>query len=146
MEELFVSTSAEETQGIAQRLVLEMEEGTTLCLYGELAAGKTTFAQGIALALGISRLTSPTFIIMREYPVTDHPTIKRLYHLDLYRIDHPEEIKSFDLKEITGDRSNLVLIEWPERIKDILPSKRQDIYFKETDDNEREITIKKINQ
>ena len=125
---------------------MELEEGTTLCLYGELAAGKTTFAQGIARELGISRLTSPTFIIMREYPVTSHPVIKRLYHLDLYRIDHPEEIKAFDLEEITSDRTNLVLIEWPERIKEILPHKRHDIYFKETDDNEREIIIKRINQ
>jgi len=118
-----------------------MEEGTTLCLYGELAAGKTTFAQGIALALGITRLTSPTFIIMREYPVTSHPQIKRLYHLDLYRIDNSEDIKAFDLDEIIGDKTNLVLIEWPERVKEILPPKRLDIHFKKSDDNEREIKI-----
>src|SRR3989339_322094 len=135
MEELFISTSISETQGIAQRLVLEMVEGTTLCLYGELASGKTTFAQGAAHALGIKRLTSPTFIIMREYPVDSHPVIKKLYHLDLYRIDNPGEVRSFDLDEITSDKSNLVLIEWPERIETILPPKRIEIHFKTTDDN-----------
>lgn len=141
MEELLVSSSVTETQGIAQRLVMELDEGATFCLYGPLASGKTTFSQGIAMALGIKRLTSPTFIIMREYPVTAHPFIKRLYHLDLYRIDDPDEIRSFDLQEITSDRSNLVLIEWPEKISSILPDKRTDIFFKETDDNEREILI-----
>jgi tRNA threonylcarbamoyladenosine biosynthesis protein TsaE len=141
MEELFVSTSVKETQGIAARLVMEMEEGTTLCLYGDLASGKTTFTQGLALPLGINRLTSPTFIVMREYPVSSHPVIKRLYHLDLYRIDSPEEIRAFDLEEITSDKSNLVVIEWSERISSILPSKRLEIHLKETDDNEREIKI-----
>jgi len=140
MEVLFVSTSDQETREIAKKILLDLEEGTVICLYGDLAAGKTTFSQGIAAALGINRLTSPTFIIMREYP-TNNEVISRLYHLDLYRIDNPEEIKAFDLDEIIQDKKNLIIIEWPERIENILPSKRIDVHFKITDDNEREITI-----
>jgi len=145
MEVLFVSTSDQETREIAKKILLDLEEGTVICLYGDLAAGKTTFSQGIAAALGISRLTSPTFIIMREYP-TNSELISRLYHLDLYRVDSPEEIRAFDLEEIIQDKKNLVIIEWPERIESILPSKRIDIHFKITDDNEREITIYKRGQ
>ena len=141
MEELFVSNSFEETQEIASKLLSKIEEGTTICLYGNLAAGKTTFTQGIARALGIPRIVSPTFIIMRQYPVTTHPVIKTLYHLDLYRLNTVEEIKAFDIEEIWSDSSNLLVIEWPEKFQDILPKKRFDIFLKATDDNEREIKI-----
>ncbi len=141
MEQLFVSSSSEETQAIATTLISNQEKGTTICLYGHLAAGKTTFTQGLASYLGISRLVSPTFIIMREYPVTTHPVIKRLYHLDLYRLNSVEEIKAFDVEEIWSDPSNLLVIEWPEKFVDILPKSRIDIHFKATADTQREIKI-----
>ncbi|KKT69121.1 MAG: hypothetical protein UW64_C0004G0043 [Microgenomates group bacterium GW2011_GWC1_44_37] len=115
MEQLFVSSSTEETQEIAGRLASGLEKGTTLCLYGSLAAGKTTFTQGLAYFFGISRLVSPTFIIMRQYPVNSHPVIKTLYHLDLYRLNSIEEIKAFDVEEIWSDPTNLLVIEWPEK-------------------------------
>ncbi len=141
MEQLFVSSSTEETQDIASTLISELEKGTTICLYGNLAAGKTTFTQGIAYSLGISRLVSPTFIIMREYPVTSHPVIKRLYHMDLYRLNSIDEIKAFDADEIWSDPSNLLVIEWPEKFTDVLPKNRIDIHFKATSENERQIQI-----
>lgn len=141
MEQLFVSSSFEETQEIAAKLVSRIASGTTFCLYGNLAAGKTTFTQGIAKALGIPRVVSPTFIIMRQYPVVGHDTIKTFYHLDLYRLNSVEEIKSFDIDEIWSDPSNLLVIEWPEKFVDILPKKRIDVFLKATDDNEREIKI-----
>jgi tRNA threonylcarbamoyladenosine biosynthesis protein TsaE len=141
MEQLFVSSSSEETQEIAVRLASKLEKGTTVCLYGSLAAGKTTFTQGIASFLGILRLVSPTFIIMRQYPVNSHPVIKTFFHLDLYRLDSVEDIKAFDVEEIWSDPDNLLVIEWPEKFTDILPAKRVDIFFKATADNEREIKI-----
>lgn len=143
MEQLFVSTSSEETQAIAKDLVSQLDAGTTICLYGSLAAGKTTFTQGLASDLGVSRLVSPTFIIMREYPVNTHSVIKRLYHLDLYRLNSVEEIKAFDVEEIWADPSNLLVIEWPEKFIDILPKNRIDIHFKATSENQREIKIVK---
>lgn len=141
MEQLFVSESSEDTQEIARRLALKLEKGTTFCLYGPLAAGKTTFTQGIASIFGISRLVSPTFLIMREYPVENHHTIKRFYHLDLYRLNSVEEIKVFDVEEIWSDPSNLLVIEWPEKFVDILPKPRTDLHFKATAENQREIKI-----
>jgi tRNA threonylcarbamoyladenosine biosynthesis protein TsaE len=141
MEQLFVTSSREETQALAQKLAAKLEKGTTICLYGNLAAGKTTFSQGIASFLGIERVVSPTFIIMREYPVKNHSMINNFYHLDLYRLNSVEEIKAFDVEEIWSDPANLLIIEWPEKFVDILPKKRTDIFFKATDDNEREIKI-----
>lgn len=141
MEQLFVTQSREETQEIARKVASGLSEGTTICLYGDLAAGKTTFTQGIAGFFGINRLVSPTFIIMREYPIEGKSVIKRLYHVDLYRLNTIDEIHAFDIDEIWSDKSNLVIIEWPEKFVDILPTNRIDIYFHATDDNEREIKI-----
>ena len=141
MEQLFVTSSARETQAIALNLAFGLEKGTTICLYGALAAGKTTFTQGLASFFDIPRLVSPTFIIMREYPITNHPIIKSLYHLDLYRLGSISEIKAFDVEEIWHDPANLLVIEWPEKFMEILPKKRIDIFFKATAENQREIKI-----
>ncbi|HSV95055.1 MAG TPA: tRNA (adenosine(37)-N6)-threonylcarbamoyltransferase complex ATPase subunit type 1 TsaE [Spirochaetia bacterium] len=141
MEDTFISTSYEETRQIAQKFVEKLEKGTTICLYGELAAGKTTFSQGIGKAFGIQRLVSPTFLIMRQYPVTNHPVIKTLYHLDLYRLNSIEDIKAFDVEEIWSSPENLLVIEWPEKFQENLPKKRYDIFFKANGENEREIKI-----
>jgi tRNA threonylcarbamoyl adenosine modification protein YjeE len=141
MEDPYISTSYEETREIAQKFAEHLERGTTICLYGELAAGKTTFTQGIGEALGIKRLVSPTFLIMRQYPVTAHPVIKTLYHLDLYRLNSIEDIRAFDVEEIWSSPENLLVIEWPEKFADNLPKERFDIFFKANGDNERSINI-----
>ncbi|NCP46772.1 tRNA (adenosine(37)-N6)-threonylcarbamoyltransferase complex ATPase subunit type 1 TsaE [Candidatus Collierbacteria bacterium CG1_02_44_10] len=141
MEQLFVSSSTEETQEIAAHLASGLDKGATICLYGDLAAGKTTFTQGFASFFKIPRLVSPTFIIMREYPITSHPVIKTLYHLDLYRLNSVQEIKAFDVEEIWTDPTNLLIIEWPDKFVDILPQKRVDVFFHATSENEREIKI-----
>ena len=145
MEETFISTSDQETQEIAQTLASKLKQGTTICLWGDLAAGKTTFAQGLAKYFGINRLTSPTFIIMREYPIKNNEVIKTIHHLDLYRLESKEDIKAFDIDEITADPSNLAIMEWPEKLGDYIPKKRIDVFLKATDDNEREIKMLKHN-
>ncbi len=138
-----ISTSAEETKAIGATFVTSLEKGGVVCLEGDLAAGKTTFSQGIAEALGIHRLTSPTFLIMKEYEITNHPQIHKLFHLDLYRLTSPEDIKSFDLEEIIANPHNLVLVEWSDRIKSILPEKRFRVDFKYIDEDKREIYIER---
>jgi tRNA threonylcarbamoyladenosine biosynthesis protein TsaE len=142
MEKVLISTSPEDTKQIAEDFVGKLESGTVVCLSGALAAGKTTFSQYIGKFLGIDRMTSPTFVIMRQYPVTKHPKIKTLYHLDLYRLESPEEIKAFNLEEIWSDPTNLLLIEWPEKFLELLPKDRFDISLKSTGPFQREITIR----
>lgn len=141
MEKTYVSSSIEDTKEIASKLLDDLQDRSIICLYGNLAAGKTTFSQGIGESLGIKRIVSPTFMIMRQYKVDSHPIIKQLYHLDLYRLNSPEEVKAFDLDEIMQDKTNLVIIEWPEKFVDILPKKRCDIFFKENSPTERELRI-----
>ena len=141
MESSYLSSSYLETQKIAAELARDLKSGTTICLYGDLASGKTTFTQGLGHHFGLGRLVSPTFIIMRQYAITGHPVIKTLFHLDLYRLESLEDIKAFDLNEIWSDPENLLVIEWPEKLGDLLPSKRLDIFFSLKSEDQREIKI-----
>ncbi len=143
MEEVFLTSSDRETKELAKKTIDSLTSGTVIALTGPMAAGKTTFTQGVGEVLGISRVVSPTYLIMREYSIEGHKFLKRLFHLDLYRISSVEEIRSFDLDEIWNQPENLVLIEWPEIEKSVLPKKRIDITIKSTGSDQREITIGK---
>jgi len=88
-----------------------------LALQGDLGTGKTTFVQGFARGLGIKRKpNSPTFVIMRRYPVSRAP-FKNLYHLDLYRIKKSDVLEVLGLEEIVNDSKNIMLMEWPQNIR-----------------------------
>jgi tRNA threonylcarbamoyladenosine biosynthesis protein TsaE len=92
-----------------------------LALSGDLGSGKTTFAQYFLRALGVNkRITSPSFTLMKNYGLKIK-NYKKAYHLDCYRISRPKDFKAFDLRDIFKNPENIVLIEWPERIKNILP-------------------------
>ncbi len=94
---------------------------TVIALSGELGAGKTTFTQGIAVALGIHEaVTSPTFVIEKVYELENQP-FKRLMHIDAYRLKDAHELEVLGWKEVILDPSNLVIVEWPERVADIIP-------------------------
>ncbi len=94
-------------------------------LTGELGSGKTTFVQGFLRGLGIKkRSVSPTFIIMRRSPVVNRKLkIENLYHIDAYRIKKARELAALEFNKILADPRNIVLIEWAENIKKILPKK-----------------------
>lgn len=98
-------------------------------LVGDLGAGKTTFVQGFAKALGIKRhLPSPTFLIFRSYTLLAEP-FRSLYHVDAYRLKDPTELDVLDFSDILKDRHNIVIIEWADRIKKILPPDTTWLYF-----------------
>jgi tRNA threonylcarbamoyladenosine biosynthesis protein TsaE len=103
-----------------------------------LGSGKTTFVQGLAEGLGIKqRIISPTFIIMRSYESGS----KNFYHVDLYRIESEQDVEGLGLLEFMNDPQNIVVIEWPEKIKNLLPSMRIDIIFNYIDEERREIVF-----
>lgn len=136
--------SAEETKKFAAEFAEKLKGGEILCLYGELGSGKTTFVQGLAKGLGIKkRILSPTFILMRSYLI-DSQTTNQFHHVDLYRIDKPRDVEMLGLQEIFNNPQDIVAIEWAERIKGILPSKRIDIYFEHIDENTRRIRIQPL--
>ena len=130
--------SPEGTQRLAKKIAKDVKKGGIICLYGDLGSGKTVFVQGLAKALGLKRtLTSPTFVTMKNYG--------NFYHLDLYRVNHQNEIKGLDLIELFSEPENIISIEWAEKIKDTLPKNRFDIYFDVIDENTRKIFIFKRN-
>lgn len=127
-----VTRSAKETKKVAKILAEEASgyRGSSafiIAMEGELGAGKTTFAQGFAAALGVTnRVQSPTFVLMKIYELRQATRNKRhgfkhLVHIDCYRIAHPKELVHLGLKDILKDRDAIVLIEWADRIKKILP-------------------------
>ncbi len=119
-----------ETIEIAQNFESEKFPNMIICLDGELGSGKTVFTKGIANALGIQEtITSPTFTIIKEYE-GELP----LYHMDVYRLDGNTD--GVDIEEYFT-KGGVVVIEWAETIKDILPEERLDIKFKVLDENRR---------
>lgn len=110
------TNSAKETVLAGDRMGRILKKGDLVCLTGDLGTGKTAFTSGIAAALGIEGyITSPTFTIVNEY-AGKIP----LYHFDMYRINDPEEVYEIGFDEyLNGD--GIVVIEWAETIKDVLP-------------------------
>ena len=95
---------------------------TVLALSGELGAGKTTFVQLLGKQLGVSEhITSPTFVVMKQYPVAGHDWVRTLVHVDAYRIEDIDEIRVLRLAEILSKPETILCIEWPERIKSCVP-------------------------
>lgn len=116
------------------------ERPKIVCLYGELGSGKTTFVQGFARGLGITtRLLSPTFIIVRRYKL---PEENFFYHIDLYRTSSTADLEQLGLSEIFLDPAAYVVIEWAEKLGELLPKDRRDIYFTTLDDERHTIIIK----
>lgn len=120
-----------DTIELAQNIESEKFPNMVICLDGELGSGKTVFAKGIAQALGISEtITSPTYTIIKEYNSGELP----FYHMDVYRLDGNTD--GVGIEEYFS-KGGIVVIEWADTIKDILPKERLDIKFKVLDENKR---------
>lgn len=114
----FVSRSPEQTRRIGMRLGSLLQAGDVICLQGNLGAGKTTFTQGIAQGWGsLDSVSSPTFIIVNQYRRADGNSI---FHLDTYRLDSTGEAEQLDLDSYLNEGA--LIIEWPERLGNLIPS------------------------
>jgi len=133
--------SGKEMQKIGMILAKEIlfeknRKALVIGLEGDLGSGKTTFVQGLAKGLGIKdKVTSPTFVIMKEYDF--------LYHIDCYRIKS-KDLLELDFKEIINQTNNIIVIEWAERVKKILPKNTIWMKFEYIDENKRKITYEKL--
>lgn len=111
-------------EAYAATLVTTLARGTsayTLALSGELGAGKTTFVKALAKALGVSEhITSPTFVILKTYPL-EGQVFDRLIHIDAYRLKSADELRVLGWGALLQDPSNIVCIEWPERVEALMP-------------------------
>lgn len=122
MTERLSHTDAE-TKAIANELAAQCQAGDIITLTGDLGAGKTTFTKGVAEYLGITKeIVSPTFTIMNVYETT-HPTIKRLVHIDTYRLKSLTELLGIGIEDFVGAPDTLSVIEWPELAAQFLENK-----------------------
>lgn len=115
----YISHNLTETKAVAQDI---LTSGSRIIgLSGDLGAGKTALAKCIAELLGVDdTVTSPTFVIMKSYDIM-HDFYKKLIHIDAYRLTSGKELESLKFKDTVNNPENLILIEWPECVKDALP-------------------------
>ena len=128
-------------QKLASDFAKTLIGGEVITLSGDLGFGKTTFIQGLAKGLGITRrIISPTFILSRSYSLFDK---KIFYHIDLYRLQEGDAGEILGLHEILHKPDTILAIEWPERLGSHMPKKRIKIIFTYVDDTTRQITIQR---
>ena len=155
-----ITKSASQTQKLGEKIGRDLKPPVVIALYGDLGSGKTTFIQGLAKGLGIKkRITSPTFVFIRQYEIslprspfghlgggeatTSTPArCDVFYHVDLYRIEKKDKVQNLGLEEIFSESQAVVAIEWAEKIKEILPKKRINLWFKYLNQNERKIIVR----
>jgi tRNA threonylcarbamoyladenosine biosynthesis protein TsaE len=140
------TASEAETAAVARELAASLDAGAVVLLHGDLGAGKTTLAQGIAAALGVTGVTqSPTFTLVSEHPATlaggENVT---LYHLDLYRLDDPEELGDIGWEDMIAPASGVTVVEWPERAGDWLPDRYTLVSIAHAGEDERQVTIRRV--
>ena len=138
----YISNNPEETFKIAAAFAAGLRIGDVVTLNGDLGAGKTAFTKGLAEGLGISDcISSPTFTIINCYEGR-----VPLYHFDVYRIEDIDEMYEIGYDEYVGG-DGVAVIEWAEKIRDILPTPRYDIFIQRDEkkhDDFRRIRIEKI--
>jgi tRNA threonylcarbamoyladenosine biosynthesis protein TsaE len=136
------SHSLDDTKKIAETFLKNLkpqQTATLIGLYGDLGSGKTTFTQAAAKLLGVTEtVTSPTFVIEKIYKLS-HQHFTHLIHIDAYRLESGKELMSLGWQEIIRDPKNLIFLEWPEKVADILPETIQKIEFLFVDETTRRI-------
>lgn len=130
MKGSFEVGSIEETWALARRLAAELRPGDVICLEGDLGAGKTTFVQGLAAALGVSgRVTSPTFCLVQEHKSAEG---RLLVHMDLYRLATEDDVLAIGWEDYLA-RGAVLAVEWPERAGDLVPKNAIRVSFARLD-------------
>jgi len=154
------SHSIEETKKVAKdflNTIKKSDQALIIGLKGNLGSGKTTFVKAIAEHLGIEKtVSSPTFVIEKIYPIRkqnasrssasngtgklENQDFKHLIHIDAYRLESGKELLTLGWQDLSKDFNNLIFIEWPENVSDILEEDVRYINFKFIDDSTREIS------
>jgi len=132
------SSSPDVSLALGEAIGSRLVAGDVVALWGELGAGKTLLTQGIARGLGVppdTAVTSPTFTLINEYEGR-----VRLYHIDCYRIGDPDEMETLPWREaLYGD--GVAVVEWPERLGNLLPAARLDVFLQITGPTSRRLQI-----
>ena len=131
-----ISHNPQETFELGKQFAAPLRRGDVLALEGDLGAGKTQFAKGLAAGLGVeSDVTSPTFTLIHEYPGGRLP----LFHIDLYRLEEEDEVLGIGLDEYL-DGDGVTVIEWADKFAALMPAGVHWVRFKVLEGDDREIT------
>jgi len=132
-----ITKSEKETFDFAKKYAQELKGGEVIGLIGDLGAGKTVFAKGLAAGLGIKdTITSPTFVLMKIYQTGGRKNIKTLCHIDAYRVKSAQDILAIGAEEYFNRPDTVSMIEWADKVKKILPQETR-IFFIESYQNKR---------
>jgi tRNA threonylcarbamoyladenosine biosynthesis protein TsaE len=139
-----ISRGVKDTNNIAKEIVNMLskqgvkDKAMVIGLYGNLGAGKTAFTQELARELGIEeKVVSPTFVIMRRFSIPKNK-FKNLIHIDAYRLENGAEIEKLGWADIISDPKNLILVEWPEQVQEVMPKEHLQIHIHHKDETSRE--------
>jgi tRNA threonylcarbamoyladenosine biosynthesis protein TsaE len=138
-----LSHSAAQTRSLGEALGRLLEGGDAVALSGELGAGKTCFAQGLALGLGVAPevpVTSPTFTLVGQYPGR-----VEMRHADFYRVEHYARLLDAGFGDLL-DRAGVLVVEWPERFPDALPEERVEVGIEIVSEQERRIRLRGVGE
>jgi len=142
MKGLFEVHSVEETWALAKDFAKELHPGDVVCLEGDLGAGKTTFTQGLAAALGVAgRVTSPTFCIVQEHRAAagvGAGSVGLLVHMDLYRLSGEDDVEAIGWEDYLA-RGAVIVVEWPERAGSLIPPNARRIVLSIQEGEEKRI-------
>lgn len=128
-------TTEKDTFKLAKQIASNLRGGETLALIGDLGAGKTTFTKGLAKALGLDpdAITSPTFVLMKVYQLSKPKHgIQTLVHIDAYRLSKGGELIDIGLLDYMGQPGVVTVIEWADRVADVIPSQAIKLSFEVT--------------
>ena len=143
MREKIYSSSETETENIAYNLAAKVQYGDIIALNGEMGAGKTAFTRGfVRLLAPTARVTSPTFALVNQYEMSAGGSV---FHFDMYRINNEEDLLSIGFYDYL-DRSDILIIEWFENIRDFFDEHTVEIDIVKTSDTSREITFKRVKE
>jgi tRNA threonylcarbamoyladenosine biosynthesis protein TsaE len=123
--------SEQETKQLAREIASKLKGGEILALSGELGAGKTTFVKGLAEYFNMAdEVSSPTFTLIQEYGIDNSKyPIFSLIHIDCYRLDNGEELIEIGIQDYLDEPDSVVIIEWAEKVKSIIPKKATWVEF-----------------
>jgi tRNA threonylcarbamoyladenosine biosynthesis protein TsaE len=148
---VILSKKLEDTRNTARKVLdyavkcADGNSATVIGLYGDLGAGKTAFVKEIASVVGIKEnVLSPTFVILKRYDIKNRTkqyseVFKNLIHIDAYRLEGSNNLEQLNWNEISKNSENIIFIEWPDNIKEVLPNNIIKVYFKFIDEDTREI-------
>ena len=135
--ETFISHNIEETKELAKKIANQLCAGKVVLLYGTLGAGKTTFTKALIKELGFDGVvTSPTFSIYNVYQAK-----MPVYHFDMYRIEDEGEATEIGIDEIFEDKNAISIVEWPEKVEQMLTEDAMKIKIYIIDENTRKFVV-----